>query len=265
METKTRYSLLILAAIAALMAGMERVTMGYSYVASTPDPELYDDDYETPDDYTSTHTEDAYALGNADSDGTCVADVASYAWAVDGDAAVAEAEATAGWGRSWTWDGPPGTAPGATLGWSYWGDGYASAGGDSSLGNGGSTISVTSASGSAGGNGSGGGADGWGDASGYVYDDDLASASASRGGSPEPDGNEPVEQEGYGWYNAFINWANYDGDSTSIASGTSNIYFSGGAYCSTYSGAGTGPSGSGAEADAGASANASASLSADLY
>ncbi|OHB65912.1 MAG: hypothetical protein A2Y77_01320 [Planctomycetes bacterium RBG_13_62_9] len=264
MKQQIKWSLLVLAAIVALVAGMERVTLGYEYVVSEPDPDVYDANDSTPNDTTSTHDEYAFASGYANPNGTCTADVGTSAWAKDGDGAAPEAWAEAYWGRSWDWNGPPGTAPGGTLQWSYSGYGYLDAWGHNDVGDG-QALSVASASGSTSGSGSEGtGGNAYGSASGYVYDDDLGSASASMGGSPEPSGGDPVENENYGSYEASIDWANYDGDSTSIPSGTSNVYFSGGASCDSYSGAGAGPYQSGAEAFADTSGSTTTSLSADF-
>jgi hypothetical protein len=265
MKSDSKWCLATLAVVLVLTAGVAPSVMAYQYVESDPDTYEYEDDPE--DVYTSTSIEDTSAIPAAQEDGDCACAVATYAWATDGDSAVAIAEAYGAWQKTWEWNGPPGEAPGGTLSWSHWGGGSAHVVGAIYLGTNGGAMSVASADSSTDGSGSGGGSYGTSNAFGYVdttTSADTYSGTSATGDPEEGFWSDADSDTAYYSYDEEIDWGVYGSDDDSIASGTSYVYFSGGAWCDNFSAAGAGPLGSEAEAGGGSGANASVSLSASF-
>lgn len=235
----------------------------YEYVTSGPSYDYDSDD--SPDSSTSTHIEESDADGDADEGGYCWGTVLTYTWAKDGDSASADGGGWGSWSKSWDWNGPPGTAPGGTLDWVANGSGDAYVDGSTDPGQSGGASASASASSYSGGGGSGGsGGAGTAWASGSVEDDDPGSIDGNAYTSHGDRRNYDPHFD-YGSFWAYAWWVCNAGDSTSIPSGTSSVYFGGIASASGSSDASAGPVQSGAEAGSGSSADADVNLSASLY
>lgn len=253
-----------------LAVGAIKNVSAYQYAVSGP--YTPDDTDKTATSHTSTHISEADASAVAQSCGYCAASVSTYTAAIHADSAVASSSAVAGWQKSWEWDGPPGTAPGATLEWVSDGVGFASCYGHSDPSTDGGALSVASADCYGAGTGSQeAGAYGYGSVFGYVEDWDWASADAEAYGTPDDNGQTGYaiyEEEpwgGSGYYDCSAEWQANFGSTANIPSGTSYVYYNGGVVCSDYSGAGAGPCESEAFANAHTSAQAQIYLFAVLY
>jgi len=253
MNIRLKWSLVAWTALVVLGAGAPKNVRAYEYVPSGPS---VDSDFDVPwESHTSTHDEEANAESGAEEGGYCTASVRTYTKGWDGDSAGAGMTGWGSWSQSWEWNGPPGTAPGGTLGWSADGGGSVYAQGCTRPGENGS---ASSSAGAGAGEGGGGGG-----ASGSVSDSNVGSANANAGVSW---GHYfgVVEDKEEGAFLAYAWWACNAGLSTPIPSGTSSVCFGGSVNCCCNSSANGGPDESGAWADSGSSADADVSLSASF-
>jgi hypothetical protein len=259
---------LVLAGLAALVIvaiPTAETAKAYQYVEDVETYEYASDGYNVR---TSTSIEYAYASANAEDQGggagACSCVVSTHTWA-ENDSAVADSSADATWLIDWTWDGPPGEAPGGTLSGDHWGCGRADAWGHNDI-----TDPQTQSGYSLG--------DAWSQtwatgtagllaaatirALGYVYDYDWGTTQTGANAEPWEDlWTDPNPEAGYGWYDVYILWDLDTADDATIPSGTSYVYFAGGANCDNLSAA---AAGGGAEADAKTLAVATVSVWADF-
>jgi len=173
------------------------------------------------------------------------------------------AAAWADWQIDWTWNGPPENAPGGTLDWSHDGSGNAYAWGNNVL-DGGTAESYADADSETHSYGNDVSAYGSGWTWGFVIDNDWGVAVNIPDGIPPDDfhvGDE-VERKGLGWYSYGLGWQfNPDYEET-IPSGTTYVYFTGGADCDCAASANANDA---AESHANSDSYASVSLYADFY
>lgn len=267
MNTKSKSCRLLVAGLSVLLVlAMDSVetVKAYEYVE---DIETYEDQSDGYNRRTSTYIEYAYASANAedlgDGAGAGDCDVSTHTWA-ENDTAVADSSADAAWHIDWTWDGPPGTAPGGTLSWYHWGFGHANAWGHNDEitdPNTQGAFSVANADSQTCALGTPGGlAYATINALGYVYDDERGQGAVSAEGEPEYPWTGPDPQTGYSWYDMSIDWDLEAEDEETIAEGTSYVYFSGHVDCDNYSAAAAG----GTEAVAKTAASANVSVTADF-
>jgi hypothetical protein len=186
--------------------------------------------------YASTSTK--YEHGSAGAEpyetGYVICSADGEGWAKNNDTASVDVGADALVVLYWTWDGPPGTAPGGTLSWLQDGDGGSEANGWNDLPNGGNASCSSEAN-------SGVEGDGWSssswasaNANGSATDYAQGSGNCSATGSPSPATDPPVEDEGSGLYSYAINWDSFyePDDPETVASGTTTVTIFGYASCS---------------------------------
>jgi len=256
MNTKRRwYELLLtnMTVILFLVTGTIQ-TANADYIASDP---VYDDDtYESEE----GPGEDIYATSDSTEGGglSCYVFVDCDADGIEGpESTYGYAAGWADWQKDWTWNGPPGNAPGGTLDWSQNGRGNSYAYGDNAL-NGGSADSLADAESgvySYGTEGSGyGSAYAW----GYATDNNWGLGNYSCSADPSEDFSigDTNYNFGIGWYSYAVEWEFETGDEESIPSGTTYVWFAGGADCDCAASANASD-----EADSRANSDSSASVS----
>lgn len=221
-----------------LLPGLAAVAMIATGIVQTANAEYVEDIDYGNDSYESEEGpgEDNNAVGTADEQGecTCMVYADCDANGVEGpESTYANAWAYGTFIIDWTWNGPPGGAPGGTLDWSVGGGGNAYAYGYNKVPDG----DATSAS----------------DAESEIWSDDPNDSSYGSGyaygaaiDEDEPWGNwswDADPNEGFranstnrwaekGNYSYSIEWEFEAGNpEEEIASGTTYIYFAGGAYC----------------------------------
>ncbi len=259
MNTKRRwYELLLSSVIACLLLGAGAVQTANAYQYEQ------DEDWDT-DYYEYESGFGAWAYTNPEaSSGSCSCSAIALT-GTEGDSCYASASCYGWYMIWWTWNGPPGEAPGGSLSWSVGGSGSASASGSTSITYpGDEATSCADADSDIWGSGTEGSANGSGAAWGSVSDYELGSCGTSAYGDPEDDfeAGEPEEDETYGGYSASISWSLDSGDSESIPSGTTSVYFDGGADCSGSSSSnGTGSGEASGDGNSSASVSVGASFS----
>lgn len=181
--------------------------------------------------HTSTRWEDATASSAADEyTGECSAGTHTFSEATRDDAAAADAVAHASFCIYWTWDGPPGTAPGGVLVWEHDGQGWAAIEGDR-----GTTSATTHAEAHAGGETH----VSWGFPTGYnvAFAQVGASVDNSNTATWDPTvpycaGNAEFDYDvtgglHAGWFDPAISWWTYDNGGYGIPEGTTQPFFTG--------------------------------------
>ena len=230
MKTKSKMARLLLAGLGALLIlaiPTVETAKADEYVEDVETYEYASDGYNIR---TETSIEYAYAFATAkdegDGAGACSCVVKTHTWAKN-DSAVADSSADATWIIDWTWDGPPGEAPGGTLSWDHWGCGRADAWGhnditDPETQSGFSVADAESQTWAAG--NPGGLAHATIGAFGIVYDDDWGDVDFSMDAEPwEKLWKDPNPETGSGWYNAYILWDLETENEEDIPSGTSYV------------------------------------------
>lgn len=232
MSTKRRWYELLLPSLVILLvlaAVTVKTANAYEYVQG--DWEGYA--YESAEirDIGSTWEEYATTSSNANEEtGVCKCLLYVYAKAKD-DFALADADAYAFLLTDWTWDGPPGDAPGGELTWIH------DAGGAKTGAWGNNTESATSSSGASAGSwstGTEGSAWAYIDVCGYITNGETIDGECVPDADPygELDPGEVNEYTTPPEYAFTVDgWSFSTGDEEIIASGTTYIYFAGGIDC----------------------------------
>jgi hypothetical protein len=265
MDSGLRELVVICAGLLTLASSVGNSTRASEYVAR--DPFFYRDFGSSGIDYASTHIEEAASDANAENLGDyycyCTVSVRTYTKAWSGDSAYADSDGDTLWGRSWRWDGPPGTAPGGTLDWVADGGGTVTVHGTTHPVNGnayswadawaaecGSVLNYDSYGGD-------------GEALGSVQDNDLGECDPWVYVTSGDVTNDTDNEQGH--YYGAATWRCNEGGSTSVSSGTSLVDFQGGAQCINSSHTIAVGTESGAWADSCSSASADVILYADFF
>ncbi len=224
-KEKGFYVLLLTEVLAiAFLSSVTVHTAKAEYVEGDPDFGEYEyEDYEEDGEL-------AVASGDADEDGSCSCWAWTQAIADGGESRYAYADASGWWMIDWTWNGAPGQAPGGTLDWSVTGIGADYAYGENKITSG-SATSASDSDSELWGYGTEGSADGSGEAWGSVEDEKWGSGGWDADGYPSEDFDvTDYDESAYlKRYSYAVEWDFKSGDLETIPSGTTYIYFSGGA------------------------------------
>lgn len=267
MNSKGRWYELLLATLAALVIMASGIVQSANaeYVEGNPEP-YYDDS----DDYnrgSSTYTEKATSTSDATSGGSCSCYAYAKAWA-KGNSASADADSYGTWLIDWAWNGPPGEAPGGSLDWSQWATGTAGAWANNYVPSPSTQWATSASSGDSESWSTGTEGSAYADVGAWGYAEDGDTAGGDTSGNADPTENlDPGVVNEYDtppdYAMTMDGWSFSASNEEGIASGTTYVYFAGGATCDAAASAGSG--GTGEEATAEGDASVSASVGADFY